>query len=115
MIHWVLSWDRGGARGYASKEQQEALDMREAHVDFISEVQVTVIRDGVATLTFMMSTSRLRRGDVVRLARELYRHGIRVAYAERGAGHSLPFGIAVESGPMMGMMFMDVAAVVAGS
>ncbi len=114
MIHWVLTWDRGGARGYPSADQEAASAQRAAQADYVSEVQVTVIREGIATLTFMMSSRPLRRGDIVRLAHELHRHGIREAYADRRPGRNIPFGKRVESGPMAGMSRIDVMAIVAG-
>lgn len=117
MIHWVLELQPVGARGFAVESQEEAEELCAGQEPYPASCNITQIRHGVVTLTMLHSdrTVRIVLADIVRLARELHRHGVKHLYYERRIGRLAPLAQIVTDGPMSGMYYVDVAMVVAGS
>lgn len=114
-MHWVLSWDRGGLRGYDAADEADAQAQFARKAAYPAEVQVSVQADGSASLTFMVSRKRVTHADVKCIARVLLGEGITDAYCEREEGRGMPYGTPVTQGPMAGCLHFDVRAIVAGS
>lgn len=114
-MHWVLSWDRGGLRGYDAADEADAQAQFARKAAYPAEVQVSVQADGSASLTFMVSRKRVTLMDVRRIAQALIDEGITNAYCEREEGRGMPYGTPVTQGPMAGCLHLDLRAIVAGS
>jgi len=117
VIRWVIEKQPVAARGFVAKTQEEAEQLCEAQEEYPASCKITEVRQGVVTLTMLKSdrTVRIVLADLVRLARELHRHGVQHLYYERRIGRLGPLAQIVTDGPMSGMYYVDVAMVVAGS
>ena len=106
-------------RGFRCESRAEAEKLCAAQEPYDVSMTVTVIREGVITITQAKAGCGVKVGrrDLLRLAAAMHRHGITDAFFERQIGRLSGFGsmaTLVESGPLAGMYHVDVAAVVAG-
>lgn len=112
-MEWVFERDVmiAGVRGYICADRDEAAAMRARRQGYSAVMRVTQIGDGPAELSYMLADSaapRITKQDFVRIARELYRHGLRRVYANRDG--LLPWG---EPDPD-GKIYTDLAVVLGG-
>lgn len=115
-MRWVIESQPVAARGFVAETQEAAEEMCAAHEEYAASCKIIEVRKGVVTLTMLKSdrTVRIVLHDLVRLARELHRHGVQHLYYERRIGRLGPLAAPVSDGPFAGMFCVDIAKTVSG-
>lgn len=117
MIRWIIENQPVAARGFVADTQREAELMCAAQEEYPASCRLTEVRKGVVTLSMLKSdrTVRLVLSDLVRLARELNRHGVKHLYYERRIGRLGPMSDLIAEGPFAGMFYVDIAQAAVGA
>lgn len=117
MIRWIIENQPVAARGFVAETQKAAEEMCAAQEEYPASCKIVEVRKGVVTLTMLKSdrTVRIVLPDLIRLARELYRHGVQHLYYERRIGRLGPMSVLIDDGPFAGMFYVDVAKAAAGA